>query len=96
MNQPMSIYTSKEGSSGIITDTDITSVAAFAALFSTVGISKNTIIRTDAAITVRLNSVTNDAISLAANERFEIDWLNVAKIFITAAAAANLKIAVAR
>lgn len=94
--QAMSIYTSKEGATGIVTDQDITGIAAFAALFTTVGISQNTILRTDAAITVRFNSVSNDAISIAANERFEIEWLNISKIFITAAATANLKAMVAR
>jgi len=94
--QPCSIYKSKEGASGVITDTDITTVAAFSALFNDVRISRNTIIRTDAAITVRLNSVDSDAISLAANEKMEIDWLMVAKIFVTAASSANLKIVVAR
>lgn len=89
---PMTRYTSKEGASGIITDTDITTVAAFSALFTTVGISKNTVIRTDAAITVRFNSVSNDAITIAANEKFECDWLNISKIFVTAAGSAALKI----
>lgn len=91
------MYKSKEGASGIITDTDITSVAAFAALFTGIGgISNHTIIRTDAAITVRLNDVAADGISIAANERFECDWESVAKIFVTAAGSANLKIITSR
>lgn len=88
-------YTSKEGASGVITDTDITSVAAFAALFDLAKISKNTVIRTDAGITVRFNNVANDTITIAANEKFECDWLNIAAIFVTAAGSANLKIIVA-
>jgi hypothetical protein len=86
------IYTSKEGNTGVITATDITTVAAFAALFTTIKISKNTVIRTDAAITVRFNAVGNDGITLAANEVLEVDWLNVTAIFITAAGTAALKI----
>ena len=94
-----SYYNNKEGASGVISDTDITTVAAFANLFKSphdIGLSLKTIIRTDAAISVRLNRVGNDAISVAANTVFECDWMAVSAIFITAAAGANLKITVAR
>lgn len=98
MNQ-CSQYNNKEGASGTITDTDITTVAAFADLFKSphnIGAAMKTIIRTDAAISVRLNRVGNDAISVAANTVFECEWMAVAAIFITASAGANLKITVAR
>lgn len=94
--EAMTRYTSIEGASGVITDADITTVAAFAALFANTGISKNTIIRTDVAISIRLNKVTNDVISVSQAEgKFECDWLNVSKIFMTAAGTAALKIIVA-
>jgi len=95
--EAMTRYNSAEAASGIVTDQDITGVSGFEALFTGgqgVSVSKNTVIRTDAAISFRFNSVTNAAISLAANEKFECDWLNVSKIFITAAGSANLKIIV--
>lgn len=96
-----SIYNSIEGASGIITATDITSVTAFANLFklptgSPITTSLRTIIRTDAAITVRLNGASNPGITVAANETVEFDWIQISSIFITAAASANLKIIVAR
>lgn len=96
-----SIYNSIEGASGIITATDITSVAAFANLFklptgTPITTSLRTIIKTDANITVRFNGASNPGISIAANAQMEIDWLEISSIFVTAAGSANLKIIVAR
>jgi len=93
--EAMSRYDSKEAAVGVVSDTDITSVSGFETLFENVKISKNTVIRTDADISIRLNAVTNASISVEAGERFETDWLNVSKIFVTAAGGANLKILVA-
>lgn len=92
---PMTRYTSKEAASGVVSNVDITTISGFEALFTKVGISKITVIRTDAAISIRLNAATEDAISIAANEKFECDWLNVSKIFVTAAGSAALKIVTA-
>lgn len=91
-----SVYNSIESTSGIITDTDITSVTAYSALFTNIGISNHTIIRTDKDITVRFNSVSNHAITILANTTLELDWLPIKSIFVTAAASAALKIVVAR
>lgn len=91
-----SVYNSKEGASGIISNIDITTVAAFANLFSGIGVANRVIIRTDASITVKLNRSDADSITVAANEKFELDWLAVKAIYVTAAGSANLKIIVGR
>lgn len=99
MDYICSKYNSKEGASGALADyTDITTVAAFASLFSGVGIALKLIIRTDSDIEVKLNSTSNDSITIATatDSPFELNWLAVSKVFVKCAGGANLKIIVGR
>lgn len=89
------IYKSIDGSSGVVTDKDIVTIAGFEALFSTVGMAERTIIRTNATIAVRLNNLLNDSITIAANDYFECDWMRVSKIYLTAVSSAALSVVVA-
>ena len=84
-------YQNKEWATGIVTNYD---VAAGQTMFTaaTVPIARFVSIRTDAAITVRFNLVTNDAISIAVNTTFNVDTLEVSNIFLTATASATVKI----
>jgi len=53
-------------------------------------------IRTDAAISIKLNSSDNDAISVAAAESpFFLDFLEITNIFITNTGTANIKVIIA-
>jgi len=85
-------YTSIEAATGVVADVDITSIAAFSALFDNVKVAKRVIIRTDVEITVGFNDTTFDLITIAAGERYENNWYQVAKIFITAASSSALKV----
>lgn len=102
MDEMCHMYHSVEAASGTLSDyTDITTVAAWAALFTGganggVRVSKRTIIRTDAAIEVKFNDSSNGPISIAANAQMEVNWLFVSKIFVKAGSGSNLKIIVAR
>lgn len=89
------VYASKESATGIVSNVDLTSIAAFSALFTVVKIGYRCIIRTNQDITIRFNASTNDAITVEANTAFDCDFLEFTSIYITAAASANLKVFIA-
>jgi hypothetical protein len=89
------VYASSEGATGIITAVDLTSVAGFTTLFSTIKVAYHCIIRTDKDIIVRFNLATNDPITIPANTSFDCRFLEIASIFVTAAASASLKVILA-
>lgn len=89
------IYESKEAASGIVSAVNIRTIAGFTTLFDTVKIAYRVVIRTDAAITVRFNSVSNDPVTIAANTSFDCNFLEVSSIFVTAASSAALKVIIA-
>lgn len=91
LQQP-SVYENHEWSQAQVTNYNVkTGQSAF-----TVSPSfKRCVIRTDATITVRFNSVTADAITIAANTSFDCDFLTVENIFLTTSGASNVKILLA-
>lgn len=86
------IYESKEGATGVVSNVNIRTIAGFTTLFDNVQIAYRVIIRTDVNITVRFNSNANDAITVEANTTFDFNALEVSSIFITAAGSAALKV----
>lgn len=89
------IYESKEAASGIVSNVNIRTITGFTTMFDTVKIAYRVVIRTDAAITIRFNSATNDPITIAANTSFDCNFLEVTSIFVTAAGSAALKVLIA-
>ena len=89
------IYESKEGATGVVSNVNVRTIAGFTTLFDTVKIAYRMVIRTDAAITLRFNGSGNDAFTLAANTSLDLNCLEVTSIFVTAASSAALKIFIA-
>jgi len=85
-------YESIEGATGVVADVNIRTIAAFSTLFDDVPIAKRVIIRTDAEISVGFNNTDKDLITIQAGEKFEMNWYQVAAIFITAVSTANIKV----
>ena len=52
--------------------------------FNNVPVWKRTLIRTNVAVSIKLNATTNDAIAISPlDSPFEIDWQEITNIFIT-------------
>lgn len=84
------VYDNVEWATGIVSDYDVSSGQADA--FSNITTARYVSIRTDAAITVKLNSTSNHSVTVEASTTLNIDTLEVTNIFVTAVASANIKI----
>jgi len=83
-------YDNCEFASGVVSDYDVATNEASA--FNNITIARYVSIRTDAAISVKFNSTSNDSITIEANSSFNVDTLEVTNVYVTATASANVKI----
>ena len=83
-------YDNCEFASGIVSDYDVATNESDA--FNNVTTARYVSIRTDAEITVKFNSTSNDSITVEASTTLNIDTLEVTNIYLTAASSANVKI----
>lgn len=84
------VYESREYALGVVVNDSLKNNHAAFVLFSR---AHNLIVRTDQNITIRLNSVANDAISVTAAEgAISINIVEMTDVFITTTVATNIKI----
>lgn len=93
--QISTIYESKEAAVGVVADANIRAQAGFGTLFDTVKIAYRVIIRTDQDVLIRVNSVTNDQITINANVAYDASFLETTSIFITTTVGTNVKVILA-
>ncbi len=85
---PHSLYDSAEFTAGVVTDYDVSAQT----LFVNCKNPQRVVIRTDAAISVKFNSVSSPAITVSANTAFELDDFLFYAMYITTTGSTAIKI----
>ena len=89
------VYESKEGSVGVVSNVDLSAQSGFTSLFSTVKIAYRVVIRPSQDIVVRFNDDANDPITVEAGTALDWDFVEVTSIFITTTATTAVRVALA-